>query len=148
MQWSTSCKDWESKIEAGKSLVPLKPIFQDEADEALDVFCNLRMVDATGSPLMGETCRPWVLDLVAALFGSYDAEQGRTCRLAPMQDVTRTNVSRFVSRWQLINSESIAVRCPHGKVRFRPWHHEYDEKAHLRVGLFAFRRSPRRAARR
>lgn len=41
------------------------------------MFCNLRMVDATGSPLMGETCRPWVLDLVAALFGAYDESTGR-----------------------------------------------------------------------
>ncbi|HGM6917627.1 TPA: terminase large subunit [Pseudomonas aeruginosa] len=77
MQWSTACKDWESRIESGKSLVPLKPIFQDQADDALDVFCNLRMVDATGSPLMGDTCRPWVLDLVAVLFGSYDEAEGR-----------------------------------------------------------------------
>ncbi|HCF5688181.1 TPA: terminase large subunit [Pseudomonas aeruginosa] len=77
MQWTTACPDWESRIEAGKSLVPLKPIFQDQADDALDVFCNLRMVDATGSPLMGDTCRPWVLDLVAVLFGSYDEVEGR-----------------------------------------------------------------------
>lgn len=34
-----------------------------------------------------------------------------------------------------MNSKTIAVRRPDGKVRFRPWHHEYDEKAHLRVGL-------------
>ncbi|HCU2081800.1 TPA: terminase large subunit [Pseudomonas aeruginosa] len=77
MQWTTACPDWESRIETGKSLVPLKPIFQDQADDALDVFCNLRMVDATGSPLMGDTCRPWVLDLVAVLFGSYDEAEGR-----------------------------------------------------------------------
>lgn len=77
MQWTTACPDWDSRIEAGKSLVPLKPIFQDQADDALDVFCNLRMVDATGSPLMGDTCRPWVLDLVAVLFGSYDEAEGR-----------------------------------------------------------------------
>ncbi|MBA1200462.1 terminase large subunit [Pseudomonas capeferrum] len=57
--------------------MPLTPIFQDQADDALDVFCNLRMVDATGSPLMGDTCQPWVLDLVAVLFGSYDQEARR-----------------------------------------------------------------------
>jgi phage terminase large subunit-like protein len=57
--------------------MPLRPIFQDQADDALDVFCNLRMVDAIGSPLMGETCQPWVLELVAVLFGSYDAEAKR-----------------------------------------------------------------------
>lgn len=57
--------------------MPLKPIFQDQADDALDVFCNLTMVDAIGSPLMGDTCQPWVLELVAVLFGSYDAEAKR-----------------------------------------------------------------------
>lgn len=77
MQWTTACPDWESRIESGKSLVPLKPIFPEQAEDALDVFCNLRMVDAMGSPLLGDTCRPWVLDLVAALFGSYDEQQNR-----------------------------------------------------------------------
>ncbi|HCT7937110.1 terminase large subunit [Pseudomonas aeruginosa] len=77
MQWTTACLDWEERIKAGQSMVPLKPIFPEQAEDALDVFNNLRMVDATGSPLMGETCRPWVLDLVAALFGAYDETSGR-----------------------------------------------------------------------
>ncbi|MBA1249856.1 terminase large subunit [Pseudomonas luteola] len=77
MEWSTACPDWESRIVDRKSIMPLGPIFTDQAEDALDVFCNLRMVDALGSPLMGETCQPWVLDLVAVLFGSYDAEARR-----------------------------------------------------------------------
>ncbi|WP_407597108.1 terminase large subunit [Pseudomonas aeruginosa] len=76
-EWSTSCVDWEERLVERKSIMPLKPIFQDQADDALDVFCNLRMVDALGSPLMGDTCQPWVLDLVAVLFGSYDADAKR-----------------------------------------------------------------------
>lgn len=77
MTWTTACPDWESRIVDQRSIMPLTPIFQDQADDALDVFCNLRMVDADGSPLMGEACQPWVLDLVAVLFGSYDAETRR-----------------------------------------------------------------------
>lgn len=77
MEWTTACPDWESRIVDRKSIMPLGPIFADQAEDALDVFCNLRMVDALGSPLMGETCQPWVLDLVAVLFGSYDAEARR-----------------------------------------------------------------------
>jgi phage terminase large subunit-like protein len=75
--WTTACPDWEDRIVQGQSLVPLAPIFPDQAEDALDVFGNLRMVDADGSPLMADTCRDWVLDLVAALFGAYDAEAGR-----------------------------------------------------------------------
>lgn len=77
MEWTTACPDWETRIVDRRSLMPLKPIFQDQADDALDVFCNLRMVDAIGSPLMGDTCQPWVLELVAVLFGSYDAQAKR-----------------------------------------------------------------------
>ncbi|VVO22313.1 terminase large subunit [Pseudomonas fluorescens] len=77
MEWTTACPDWKSRIVDRKSIMPLTPIFQDQADDALDVFCNLRMVDATDSPLMGDTCQPWVLDLVAVLFGSYDQEARR-----------------------------------------------------------------------
>lgn len=75
--WTTACPDWEDRIVHGQSLVPLAPIFPEQAEDALDVFGNLRMVDADGSPLMADTCRAWVLDLVAALFGAYDAETGR-----------------------------------------------------------------------
>jgi phage terminase large subunit-like protein len=77
MEWTTACTDWQTRIVDRKSIMPLKPIFQDQADDALDVFCNLRMVDATDSPLMGDTCQPWVLELVAVLFGSYDQEARR-----------------------------------------------------------------------
>lgn len=75
--WTTACPEWEDRIVHGQSLVPLAPIFPDQAEDALDVFGNLRMVDADGSPLMADTCRAWVLDLVAALFGAYNAETGR-----------------------------------------------------------------------
>lgn len=74
MEWSTSCLDWESKIMTGQSLVPVVPLFPDEAEYAMGVFNSLRMVDAEGSPLMGEACLPWVSELVAALFGSYNPE--------------------------------------------------------------------------
>lgn len=77
MEWTTACPDWKERIVDRESIMPMAPIFQDQADDALDVFCNLRMVDAIGSPLMGDTCQPWVLELVAVLFGSYDEEAKR-----------------------------------------------------------------------
>lgn len=61
---------------AGESLIP-PPLFQAEADAALEVFDDLRIVDMAGSPRMGEVSRPWVREFVAAVFGSYDPEGGR-----------------------------------------------------------------------
>lgn len=75
--WSTSCKDWEERIVAGKSLVPFEPLFPDQAKAALDIFARLKIVDAPGSPTMGEACRPWFLEFVSHIFGAYDAETGR-----------------------------------------------------------------------
>jgi phage terminase large subunit-like protein len=77
MQWTTACPDWEDRILSGRSLVPCPPLFPNEAAAALDVFKRLRIVDAPGSPTMGEACRPWVFDFVAAVFGAYDAESAR-----------------------------------------------------------------------
>lgn len=75
--WQTSCPDWERRIVAGESLLPQGPLFPAEAQDALDVFGALRMVDATGSPLMCETVRPWVTEFVAAIFGAYEPEAAR-----------------------------------------------------------------------
>ncbi|WP_032619172.1 terminase large subunit [Pseudomonas tremae] len=77
MEWSTACTDWEQRIVARQSLIPFDPLFPEQATEALDVFGNLRMVDATGSPLMCETVRSWVNEFVAAIFGAYDPYSGR-----------------------------------------------------------------------
>lgn len=77
IEWTTSLPDWEERIVAGRSMVPVSPLFPDVAADAMDVFGALRMVDADGSPLMGEACLPWVNELVSALFGSYDPERKR-----------------------------------------------------------------------
>lgn len=77
LQWSTACKDWERRVVAGESLIPLAPLFPAEAQEALDLFGSLRIVDAAGSPTMAEAARPWVTEFVAAIFGAYNPETGR-----------------------------------------------------------------------
>jgi phage terminase large subunit-like protein len=68
--------DWGDRIKRGASIIP-PPIFQDQAEQALDIFKQLRIVDAPGSPTFGEACAQWVFDLVASIFGAYDAESGR-----------------------------------------------------------------------
>lgn len=75
-EWSTACPDWAARLRAGDSIIP-PPIFHEQAAEALEVFKSLRIVDAPGSPTFGECCAPWVFDLVASIFGAYDAESGR-----------------------------------------------------------------------
>lgn len=77
LEWSTACPDWERRIVAGESLIPFSPLFPGEAQEALDLFGTLRIVDAAGSPTMAEVVRPWVTEFVAAIFGAYNPETGR-----------------------------------------------------------------------
>lgn len=76
MEWTTACPDWAERLRARQSIIPA-PIYPDQAQAALHVFKQLRIVDAPGSPTFGESCEQWVFDFVAAIFGAYDAEEGR-----------------------------------------------------------------------
>ena len=75
-EWSTACPDWAARLRAGESIIP-PPIFPKQAEIALAVFKELRIIDAPGSPTFGESCAQWVFDLVASIFGAYDEETGR-----------------------------------------------------------------------
>lgn len=75
-QWSTSCVDWGDRIRAGRSIIP-PPIFPEQAAQALTIFKELKIVDAPGSPTFGESCAPWIFEVVASVFGSYDANSGK-----------------------------------------------------------------------
>lgn len=61
---------------AGESLVPFDPLFPAQAAKALDIFKGLRVPDIAGRPTFGEVAPPFVLDLVASIFGAYDEETG------------------------------------------------------------------------
>lgn len=76
-EWTTACPDWEKRIVDRRSLIPLKPLYPDEAEHALGIFKSLKIVDAAGSPTFGEACEQWVFDFVATIFGAYDAETGK-----------------------------------------------------------------------
>lgn len=75
-EWSTAMPDWADRIRAGRSIIP-PPIFPEEAERGLSVMRELRIMDAPGSPTIGNACAPWVMDLAASIFGAYDAESGR-----------------------------------------------------------------------
>lgn len=75
MNWDTSCADWASRLKSGQSIIP-PPIYKEQAEQALDIFKSLRVVDLPGKPTFGECSEQWVFDFVSAIFGAYDAETG------------------------------------------------------------------------
>lgn len=75
-KWTTSCPDWANRLRAGRSIIP-PPIYADQAQAALAIFKELRVVDLPGKPTFGECSEQWVFDFVAAIFGAYDAESGK-----------------------------------------------------------------------
>lgn len=77
MTWSTACPDWAARIVARQSLVPLAPLFPEEAEAGLRVFRSLRIADVPGKPRAGEVSRGWLLDFVGAVFGAYDPDAER-----------------------------------------------------------------------
>jgi phage terminase large subunit-like protein len=76
VEHTTACLGWVERLRSGRSIIP-PPLFPAEAERALAVFKELKIVDAPGSPTFGEACAPWVFDLVASIFGAYDPESGR-----------------------------------------------------------------------
>lgn len=75
MQWTTACPDWWRRLSAQESIIPA-PLFPSEAEEGLEVFRSLKIVDAPGAPTIETACATWVLDFASAIFGSYDSATG------------------------------------------------------------------------
>jgi phage terminase large subunit-like protein len=74
--WTTAVPDWEKRIVNRESLIPFAPLFPESAREAMSTFTKLRIVDAPGSPTIGEACADWVMDFASAIFGAYDPDTG------------------------------------------------------------------------
>lgn len=75
VDWRTDNPNWEDDIVAGRSLSP-PPIYPEEAEEGLAQMRQLHIVDAPGSPTLGESSPPWVFDFAASIFGSYNSDTG------------------------------------------------------------------------
>ncbi|KQS78093.1 terminase TerL endonuclease subunit [Rhizobium sp. Leaf383] len=73
--WDLSCVDWEDRIRNGQSLIPDLPLFQEEADLAVEIFDELRLPDVIGQPKMRDACGPWFRGIVRAAFGCYDPSE-------------------------------------------------------------------------
>jgi phage terminase large subunit-like protein len=95
MSWDLSCRDWEQRIAQGRSLVPELPLNQAEADRAVAIYNRLRLPDVPGLPTLGEAAGDWFRAIVAALFGSLDANGVRLIRelflLVPKKNSKTTN---------------------------------------------------------
>ncbi|WP_313330320.1 terminase large subunit [Comamonas sp.] len=52
------------------------PLFPDVADEAWAICSQFRLTDIAGHPTIGEVARPWLRDLVRAIFGA-ESPEGR-----------------------------------------------------------------------
>ena len=74
--WDTSCPDWEDRIIKGESLIPFPPLFPEQAAGSLEVLRELKIVDAPGSPTIGESCAQWTDDLAGAIFGANNPDTG------------------------------------------------------------------------
>ena len=71
--WDLALPDWADRLRSGRSLLPDLPLIRSEADRAVAIFNRLRLPDVPGQPFMADACGDWARDMVAALFGSWDA---------------------------------------------------------------------------
>jgi phage terminase large subunit-like protein len=74
MAWDLSNPDWWPRLQAGRSLVPTLPLWEEEGGRAVRIFNKLRLADVPGTPAMEEAGGEWFRDIVRAMFGCVDPE--------------------------------------------------------------------------
>jgi len=76
-RWTTARLDWQERIRSGRSLLPYLPLIKSEAEAAVRAFSMLRLPDVVGQPELGSVAGEWQLDMVRAVFGSYDPAENK-----------------------------------------------------------------------
>jgi phage terminase large subunit-like protein len=75
--WTAAAPDWGKRLLGRRSLLPACPWIASEAERALRLFGALRLPDVPGNPPLRLAAGPWQLDLVQAIFGSWEPATGR-----------------------------------------------------------------------
>ncbi|MHA6639941.1 terminase large subunit [Stutzerimonas frequens] len=109
MQWQTVCPDWADRLVAGQSIIPA-PIYPTQAEQALSIFKELRVVDLPGKPTFGECSDQWVFDFVSAVFGAYDAETGQQLIREYMMLISKKNTKSTVAAGIMITAVILCWR--------------------------------------
>lgn len=94
-EWDFSCPDWADRLKVGRSLVPDLPLNDQMVARSVGIFNRLRLPDVAGNPTMADAAGDWWRDVIAALFGSVDAQGVRHVRellcLVPKKNSKTTN---------------------------------------------------------
>lgn len=77
LKWTTAMPDWERRIVAGESIIPVAPLYPDMANKAEQFFSRLVLRDVIGMPSIGDVTRLWVYQFAAAIFGSQNPDTFR-----------------------------------------------------------------------
>tara|TARA_Y100001951_G_scaffold103734_1_gene113264 strand:+ start:5459 stop:7135 length:1677 start_codon:yes stop_codon:yes gene_type:complete len=109
MQWTTACPDWAERLVAGESIIPA-PIYPAQAEQALNIFKALRVVDLPGKPTFGECSDQWVFDFVAAVFGAYEGDTGRQLIREYMMLISKKNTKSTVAAGIMITAVILCWR--------------------------------------
>jgi phage terminase large subunit-like protein len=106
--WRLACPDWQTKLRAGRSLVPALPLNLKKGNQAVAVFNKLRLADVPTTPTLGEAGGEWFREIVRALFGSLDPKtRVRAIRelflLVPKKNSKTTNGALLMLTALLLN---------------------------------------------